>query len=189
MEREIILSSEEIHSICKDIAGKLDARFSANGVTTPIFIGVLKGSLNFMMDLIREVKTEIMTDYIQVSSYSGTSSTGAVILKKDLSLDITEKTICIIEDVIDTGLTMQYLTGYLKEKYNPKEVIIISLFDKIYLRKTDLHVDYTGKLLTDNKFLVGYGLDYNEFSRNTPYVYAATPADVKHWDELLNGNK
>ena len=189
MEHEIILSSEEIRDICKDIAGKLDARFAADCVEAPIFIGVLKGSLNFMMDLIREVKTEIKTDYIQVSSYSGTSSTGAVILKKDLSLDITGKTICIIEDVIDTGLTMQYLTGYLKEKYNPKEVIIISLFDKIYLRKTDLHVDYTGKVLTENKFLVGYGLDYNELSRNIPYVYVATPADVQHWDELLKENK
>lgn len=189
MEREIILSSEEIKVICKDIASKLDERFANNNVKAPIIVGVLKGSLNFMMDLIREIKTEIMTDYIQVSSYSGTSSTGAVILKKDLSLDITDRTVVIVEDVIDTGLTMQYLTGYLQEKHNPKEIIIVSLFDKLYLRKTDLHVDYTGKVLTENKFLVGYGLDYNELSRNIPYVYVATPADVQHWDELLKENK
>lgn len=185
MEREVILSSDEIKGICKDIAAKLDARFESENVVAPIVIGVLKGSLNFMMDLIKEMKTEVMTDYIQVSSYSGTSSTGAVILKKDLSLDITGRTIIIVEDVIDTGLTMQYLTGYLKDKHNPKEVIIVSLFDKLYLRKTDLHVDYTGKVLTENKFLVGYGLDYNEMSRNTPYVYVATSEDVKHWDKIL----
>ena len=185
MEREVILSSEQITAICKDIAGKLDDRFAAENIKAPIVIGVLKGSLNFMMDLIKEMKTEVMTDYIQVSSYSGTSSTGAVILKKDLSLDITGRTIVIVEDVIDTGLTMQYLTGYLQQKHNPKEIIIISLFDKLYLRKTDLHVDYTGKVLTENKFLVGYGLDYNELSRNVPYVYVATPEDVKHWDKVL----
>ncbi|MCQ2087504.1 MAG: hypoxanthine phosphoribosyltransferase [Bacilli bacterium] len=189
MEREIILSEQQIHDICKDIACKLDTRFEADGVKTPIVIGVLKGSVNFMMDLIREMKTEVMTDYIQVSSYSGTASTGAVILKKDLSLDITGKSIVIVEDVIDTGLTMQYLTGYLKEHHNPKEIIIVSLFDKLYLRKTDLHVDYTGKMLTENKFLVGYGLDYNEISRNVPYVYVAQSEDIKHWDELLKGIK
>lgn len=184
MEREIILSSEEIQAACKDIAAKLDDRFSKSEVKAPIFIGVLKGSLNFMMDLLKNIKSDCMTDYIQVSSYSGTSSTGAVILKKDLSLDITGKTVVIVEDVIDTGLTMQYLTGYLKEHHNPKEIIIVSLFDKLYLRKTDLHVDYTGKVLTENQFLVGYGLDYNEFSRNVPYVYVARKEDVEYWDSL-----
>lgn len=189
MEREIVLNSDEIQAACKDIAAKLDDRFARDNVKSPIFIGVLKGSINFMMDLLKYVKTDCITDYIQVSSYSGTNSTGAVILKKDLSLSITGRTVVIVEDVIDTGLTMEYLIGFLKEHHHPKEIIIVSLFDKLYLRKTDFHVDYTGKVLTENKFLVGYGLDYNEYARNIPYVYVATKEDVARWDLLNSENK
>lgn len=185
MEREIILSSEEIQSICKDIGSKLDKRFQDNNVVCPIFIGVLKGSLNFLMDLLKNVKAECMTDYIQVSSYSGTTSTGAVILKKDLTLNITNRTVVIVEDIVDTGLTMQYLIGYLNEHHHPKEIIVVSLFDKLYLRQTNLHVDYAGKVLLENKFLVGYGLDYNELSRNVPYVYAANNEDIDRWNNIL----
>jgi len=189
MEKNVILSREEIHEICVRIAGELDERFAKSNVELPIFIGVLKGSLNFMMDLIREVKHPIKTDYIQVSSYQGTSSTGAVILKKDISCPITGKTVVIIEDVIDTGLTMKYLVGYLKEKYSPKEVIIVSMFDKKHMRKADLSIDYAGKILTDDAFLIGYGLDYNELFRNLPDVLGATKEDIEAADKLLKENQ
>lgn len=189
MEKEIVLTSEEIHAICEDIASKLDNRFERDNVVLPVFVGVLKGSLNFMMDLLRCVKADVLTDYIQVTSYNGTSSTGAVILKKDLSIDVKGKTVVIVEDVVDTGLTMKYLIAYLKDKYQPKEVIVVALFDKLYLRQISLHVDYTGKVLRENKFLVGYGLDYKEVKRNVPYIYVARKEDIEQIDNLLEENK
>ena len=189
MEKEIVLAQEEIQSICKDIAGKLDERFDRDNVTLPVFVGVLKGSLNFMMDLLQNVKHDLLTDYIQVSSYNGTSSSGAVVLKKDLSIDIKDKTVIIVEDIVDTGLTMKYLIAYLKDKYQPKEVIVVALFDKLYLRQISLHVDYVGKVLRENKFLLGYGLDYRELKRNIPYIYAATQDEVDRMNDLLDKNK
>ena len=189
MEKEIVLTSEEIRAICEDIGTKLDERFARDNVSLPVFVGVLKGSLNFMMDLLRFVKTDLLTDYIQVTSYNGTSSTGAVILKKDLSIDVKGKTVVIVEDVVDTGLTMKYLIAYLKDKYQPKEVIVVALFDKLYLRQISLHVDYTGKVLRENKFLVGYGLDYREVKRNVPYIYVARKEDIEEIDNLLDNNK
>jgi len=189
MEQNIILSHNEIQEICKRIGSELDERFAKSNVSLPVFIGVLKGSLNFMMDLIKNVKTPIMTDYIQVSSYQGTSSTGAVILKKDISLNIKDKTVVIIEDIIDTGLTMKYLVGYLKEKYCPKEIIVCSLFGKEHMRKVDLTIDYVGKNLTDDAFLIGYGLDYNEVFRNLPDVIGATKEDIIAADKLLKENQ
>jgi len=189
MGKNVVVSREQIHDICVRIAGQLDERFAKDGVKLPVFIGVLKGSLNFMMDLIREVKSPIQTDYIQVSSYQGTNSTGAVILKKDISTSIAGRTVVIIEDVVDTGLTMKYLVGYLKEKYSPKEVIIVSMFDKQHMRKVDLTIDYVGKSLTEDLFLIGYGLDYNEIFRNLPDVIGATKEDIAEADKLLKENQ
>lgn len=189
MEKQIVLTQEEIKQICGDIASKLEQRFKKDDVTLPVFVGVLKGSLNFMMDLIQNINMDVLTDYIQVSSYNGTSSTGAVVLKKDISLDIKGKTVVIVEDVVDTGLTMKYLIAYLKDKYQPKEVIVVALFDKLYLRQISLHVDYVGKVLRENQFLLGYGLDYRELKRNVPYIYAATQEDVDNMNDLLDKNK
>jgi len=189
MEKEIVLTVEEIRVISEDIGNKLDKRFEESGVELPVFVGVLKGSLFFMMDLLRNIKHDLITDFIQVSSYNGTSSSGAVVLKKDLSVDIKGKTVVIVEDIVDTGLTMKYLIDYLKDKYQPKEVIVVALFDKLYLRQISLHVDYTGKVLRENKFLLGYGLDYREVKRNVPYIYVATDNDVKEMNDLLERNK
>lgn len=189
MKNEIVMTSEEIQATCKEIAAKLDDRFARDNVSVPIFVGVLKGAVNFFIDLLKNVKTTNKVDYIQASSYDGTSSTGKVTIKKDISTDIKGKTVVIVEDVVDTGITMKYLVEYFNEKYQPKEIIICSLFDKLYLRQTDLHVDYVGKVLKENKFLVGYGLDYNELHRNVPYVFVATKEDVSNWDKINEENK
>ena len=184
VNREIVLTREEIEDICFDIGSKLDTRFIKENVESPVFIGVLKGSLNFMMDLIKYITKPIQLDFIQASSYNGTQSSGAVILKKDISLDIKDKTIVIVEDVIDTGLTMEYLVGYLKKRYEPKEIIVVSLFDKLFMRKANIHIDYVGKTLDADKFLLGYGLDYNELYRNIPYVFNATKAEIDYADKI-----
>jgi hypoxanthine phosphoribosyltransferase len=105
-----------------------------------------------------------------------------------LTYDPEGRTIVICEDVVDTGLSMKYLVDYLKEKYHPKDIIVACLFDKVAARRCDVKIDYYGKRLEENAFLVGYGLDYRELHRNDAFVFVPTPEDVKEWDELLDKN-
>lgn len=182
--RELVLSSEQIHGICKDIGAKLTARLK-DEEKLPVFIGVMKGGLNFMMDLIKNVDMPILTDYIQISSYSGTESTGIINLKKDITMDCKGHTVVIVEDVIDTGYSMEYLKRFIAGKHQPKNIIVCALFSKEKMRKTQVRIDYCGKVLNENKFLVGYGLDYNELFRNTPYVFVPSPDEVEGYDKLL----
>lgn len=185
MKNKIILSEEEILVICKRIGAQLTERLKSEE-RTPLFLGVMKGALNFMFDLIKRVDRPILTDFIQISSYSGTQSTGKILLKREFETEIKNRTIIIIEDVIDTGVSMKYLVEHLKQHYEPKQILICSLFDKIYARKADIKIDYVGKVLTENFFLVGYGLDYNEIERNTPYVYVAEQEDIDKWNEEIH---
>ena len=114
------------------------------------------------------MKTPIILDMIQVSSYQGTESTGNVIMKKDLSVDIEGKKVLVVEDIIDTGYTLKYLKEYL-ESLNPKEVKIAVLLDKAERRKANIQVDYTGFVIP-NKFVVGYGFDIDDKYRNLSYI-------------------
>ncbi|MCI2068800.1 MAG: hypoxanthine phosphoribosyltransferase [Bacilli bacterium] len=182
--RQVILSEKELHEICVRIGGELNTRLKKEG-SLPVFVGVMKGGLNFMMDLIKQIDLPILTDYIQISSYSGTASTGIINLKKDLTLDVKDKTVVIVEDVIDTGYSMHYLKNYIVSKYHPKEVIIVALIDKTFLRKVEVKTDYCGTVMNENKFLMGYGLDYNELYRNVPYVYVPDKEEIAEYDHLL----
>ena len=138
-----------------------------------------------MMDLIKYIDIPIMFDFVEVSSYEGTQTTGTVKLVKDLTLSAEGKTIILVEDCVDTGLSMKYLVNYLQETYHPKRILICTLFNKLAIRRVDLNIDYSGMTLTENKFLIGYGLDYNEIDRNVPYVYTPTKYDLKKMDKLL----
>ncbi len=182
--KEIILSSEQLQEIEKSLGKQISDRFR-NSDSLPVFVGVMKGALNFMMDLIKYVDVPMVTDYIQISSYEGTESTGIIHLKKDLTLDVTNRSIIIIEDVIDTGFSLHYLKNYFINKFHPKEVIICCLIDKQASRKIDTKVDYVGYTLKENKFLMGYGLDYNELCRNINCVYVPEPEEIKEYDRLL----
>lgn len=183
MARNIVLSEEQIQAICGDIATKL-VKDLENEAKTPVFIGVLKGALNFMMDLIKKIDRPILTDYIQLSSYEGTNSTGSIVIKKMFDCDIKDRTVVIVEDVVDTGLSMNYLMDFLHANYKPKRILLVTLFDKEAARKCDIKIDYCGAKLTENAFLLGYGLDYNEYERNTGYVYTATKEDIENFDNL-----
>ena len=183
MEHKIILSENEIQDICKDIGSKLTERLKEEK-KPPLFLGVMKGALPFYCDLIKHVKITMVTDFIRLSSYDKTNSTGKVQIKNEFSTDVTDRTIVIVEDVVDTGLSMKFLIDYIKNNYKPKQIILVALFNKTFARKNDIKVDYVGKELTGSDFLMGYGLDYSEFDRNVPYVYAANPEDVKYWDSL-----
>lgn len=184
MNKKIILSEEEILNICKKIGSQLTERLK-NEERMPLFLGVMKGALNFMVDLIKRVERPILTDFIHISSYNGTQSTGKIMLKREFEIDIKNRTVVIVEDIIDTGISMKYLIDHLNKNYEPKQVIVCTLFDKIHDRVVDVKIDYVGKVLKENYFLVGYGLDYNEIERNTPYVYVAEKEDIDKWNEEI----
>ena len=183
-DREIVLSEQEIQDICNDIGQKLTKDLE-NEKRTPLFLGVMKGALNFMFDLIKRIDRPIFTDFIQISSYAGVQTTGKINLKKDFDMDIKNRTVVVVEDVVDTGISMKYLIDHLNENYKPKRIIICAMFDKVYARCEDIKIDYVGKVLKENCFLVGYGLDYNELERNVPYVYIAKPEDIDKWNEEI----
>ncbi len=178
-----ILSEKEIQKICKDIAKQIEKKFE-NTNSIPVLIGVMTGALPFMMDLIKNIKSYCLLDFIQVSSYSGTTSTGKITIKKDISENITGKDIVIIEDIIDTGLTFDFVTKYLSQTYHPKSITTVTLLDKKCMRKVQFEVDIVGKEIP-NEFVVGYGLDYNGLIRNTTNIYVPTKAEIEEIDSLL----
>ena len=130
MNKEILLTKEEIDSVCQRVAQEIKAALK-NEEKIPVFVGVLKGSVNFMMDLIKYVDIPLYTDYIQISSYQGTSSTGRIQLLKDLSFDCQGRSVVVIEDIIDTGSSMHFLIQHIKT-HNPKKIYICTLFNKEY---------------------------------------------------------
>lgn len=182
--REIILTHDEIIETCKRLGGELEKKFK-NSTSIPVFVCVLKGANNFFIDLIQNINMPIITDYLQVTSYNGTSSTGVIHLKKDITENITNKDLVIVEDVVDTGLTLNYIKQYIQIKYLPKSVTIVTLIDKKPLRKIDFNVDLSGIVLNENKFLCGYGFDYHELFRNIPYIFVPDKKEITEIDKLL----
>ncbi|MDQ3171466.1 MAG: hypoxanthine phosphoribosyltransferase [Acidobacteriota bacterium] len=133
-----------------------------------LLLGVLKGAFMFMADLMRQIGGDVTCDFIAVSSYVGTTSSGEVQIKKDVDSPLEGRTVIIVEDIVDTGLTLQYLQGIL-QKRNPKSLRTACLLSKPSRRKAKVPVDYIGFEIED-KFVVGYGLDFNERYRNLPYI-------------------
>lgn len=131
-------------------------------------ICILKGAIFFTVDLVKKIKTKIQLEVMQVSSYCGTETTGKITIKKDLENAISGKDVLIVEDIIDTGYTLQYLKEYLQTK-NPNSIKIAVLADKAECRKAEVKLDYTGFVIP-NQFVVGYGMDYDEIGRNLPYI-------------------
>ena len=132
-------------------------------------MGILKGASVFCADLIREINLDVNMDFMVVSSYgNGTNSSGTVKIIKDLDVDIENKNVLIVEDIIDSGLTLSSLVAALKTR-NPKSLKICTLLDKPERRTANIEVDYVGYVIED-KFIVGYGIDYAEKYRNLPYI-------------------
>ena len=133
-----------------------------------LLLGVLKGAFMFMADLMRHIDGEVTCDFIAVSSYVGTTSSGEVQIRKDVDSPLEGRTVIIVEDIVDTGLTLQYLQGILQER-KPRSLKTACLLSKPSRRKATVPVDYIGFEIED-KFVVGYGLDFNERYRNLPYI-------------------
>lgn len=162
---KVLYSKEELNKRIKELAQEIDENYNGEEV---IAICVLKGAVFFATDLLQEMKSDVELEFMQVSSYQGTESTGKIILKQDISKNIEGKNVLIIEDIIDTGHTMKYLKEYLLSK-NPKDLKIVVLLDKKERRQTEVEIDYTGFIIP-NKFVVGYGFDIDDKCRNIPYV-------------------
>ncbi len=177
---EIVCSKEEIKEICQRIGKELTNKFKDNAIP-PLFIGVLKGSLPFMMDLIKEVNCDIELDFVQYSSYIKTKSSGVVVLKKDIEKDITNRDVVVIEDIIDTGRTLDKFHNYLLSR-SPKSITTVVLLDKKSKREVETPVDYVGKEIED-KFVVGYGLDYQEYLRNIDHVFVIDEETLQRIDK------
>lgn len=161
----VIISAEELEAHVAEIGAQISRDFEGKD---PIFIGVLKGCFIFMADLMRHVNIKCSMDFMAVSSYSGTTSTGAVKINKDLSEDIEGRHIIIVEDILDSGVTLNYLKNFLLVR-KPASISIATLMDKPARRKADVYADYSCFEIPD-AFVVGYGLDYNERYRNLPYI-------------------
>ena len=166
----VLISKDEIESRVAEMGRRITADFRDKD---PIFVGVLKGCFIFMADLMRHVDIKCTMDFMAVSSYSGTSSTGAVKITKDLSEDIEGRHVIIVEDILDSGVTLSYLKQYLMVR-RPASITIATLMDKPARRKADVYADYSCFEVPD-AFVVGYGLDYDEHYRNLPYIGVLRP--------------
>lgn len=164
---ESVLFSEEIlKAKAMELAAKISKDYPEGD---KIFVGVLKGSVMFVADLMRCMEVNVTMDFMSVSSYGASSeSSGVVRILKDLDFDIENKDVFIIEDIIDTGNTLKYLYEYLKARH-PRVLKIVCLLDKPERRTADIKADYIGFSIPD-AFVVGYGLDYAEKYRNLPYI-------------------
>jgi hypoxanthine phosphoribosyltransferase len=169
---EILLTEEEIAAKVADLGRQVTAAYAGRNLT---LVSVLKGSLPFMADLMRHIPLPLRIDLMEVSSYGGTTteSSGLVRIIKDLSASIAGEDVLLVEDIIDTGLTLNYLVRYLRGK-NPASLRICTLLDKPARRLVDIPVDFIGFQIPD-QFVVGYGLDYGERYRNLRFVGVLRP--------------
>lgn len=168
---KILVSEEELKKIVKKLAEQIDKDYSQKEL---IIVGVLKGSALFMADLIRALENDFKIDFVVVSSYANASeSSGRVNLIKDVSQSVKGKDVLIVEDIIDSGNTLNFLVNYFYTK-NADSVKIVTLFDKPDRRQVEVPVQYVGKIIPD-VFIVGYGLDYAENYRTLPYVGILKP--------------
>lgn len=169
--QEVLISEEEIQSKIKELGTQLSVKYEGKN---PLVICVLKGAFIFMADLVKSITVPLELDFMAVSSYGvSTKSSGVVKIIKDLDASVEGRDVLIVEDIIDSGLTLTHLIELLKSR-NANSVCVVTLFDKPARRTVDLEADYTGFTLPD-AFVVGYGLDYAERYRNLPYIGILKP--------------
>lgn len=164
--KKVLLTEEEIQNRIKELGKQITKDYKNKKL---VMISVLKGSILFISDLMRAVDLHMKIDFMSISTYcGGTKSTGVVKILKDLDMDIEGHDILIVEDILDSGLTLGYIRELLLKR-NPSSIKIATLLDKVEKRKFDIQADYVGFNLPD-EFVIGYGLDYQEEYRNLPYI-------------------
>jgi len=172
---KILVDRQQIAEKVKELGKRISSDYKDKQL---VVVGVLKGGFIFLADLMREITIPVDVDFISVSSYgSATESSGVVRIIKDLDVDITGKHVLIVEDLVDTGLTLKHLKELLSTR-KPLSVKICTAFDKPSRRKIEIDVDYDGIVVPD-EFIVGYGLDYAGKYRNLPDVCTLKPSAIK----------
>lgn len=175
---KVLIEADEVQAFVKRIAEEINRDYKGKKV---MLICVLKGAFIFLGDLIRYLDVECEVDFMAVSSYEGVKSTGVVRILKDLDSDISGKHVIVVEDIVDTGLTLDHLTNLLATR-GPASIRVCTAFDKPSRRKVETTVDYIGRSIPD-EFIVGYGLDFDEFYRNLPYVAVLEDDPAEELDE------
>ena len=165
--KKILISEEEIVKRCEELGRQITADYEAKQ-EAPLLVGLLKGSVPFLAELIKHIDMDIMFDFMDVSSYEGTQSVGNIRVIKDLDSSINGVSILLVEDIVDTGRTLAEVKRMLLNK-GAKEVKIVSLLDKPQRRVVDISADYVG-FAVPNEFVSGYGVDFDQKYRNLPYV-------------------
>jgi hypoxanthine phosphoribosyltransferase len=169
--QEVLYSEEQIQDKIKELGEQISSEYEGKN---PLVICVLKGAFIFMADLVKQIKVPLELDFMAVSSYGqSTKSSGVVKIIKDLDVPVEGRHILIVEDIIDSGLTLSYLIDVL-ERRNAKSISVVALFNKPARRTVELEPDYSGYELPD-EFVVGYGLDYAEKYRNLPFIGILKP--------------
>jgi len=167
MKQELLIHQETIKSRIKELARRISSDYSGK---EPVFVGILNGSVFFFADIAREMTIPLKIDFIRAASYgSGNSSSGSVRLTKGLEIPVKDKPVILVEDIVDTGLTLSKILDIITEQ-SPESIKICALIDKQERRKKDITIDYCG-FQVEEGFLVGYGLDYNEQFRCLNDIY------------------
>ena len=167
---KVLVSEEEIKQICKKLGEQISKDYEGKKL---LLVSVLKGAIVFMADIMRNITCDCEIDFMAVSSYSGTKTTGVVKFKKDLDINPDGCDILLVEDILDSGITLSYLKGVLLDRH-AASIKVCAFLDKPANRQADIKADYVGKVIPD-EFVVGYGLDYDEKYRNLPYVGVLSP--------------
>lgn len=169
---KILISEEELHSRIAQLGEEITRDYAGKD---PVILGVLKGVVVFYADMIRQIRVPCQMDFMWISSYAGANSTGKMLVRQDVTADIAGRHVLILEDIFDTGNSLEFTVNHLKEK-NPASIKICTLLDKPERRRpgVTLQADYVGFTIP-NAFVVGYGLDYDEKYRNLPYVGILKP--------------
>ena len=168
---KVLVTRDEIAKAVKELGARITKDYAG---TAPVLIGILKGAVVFYSDLIREIDLPLTTEFMAISSYgSATKSSGVVQVLKDLNRDITGKDVMIVEDIVDSGMTLSYLKKYLADR-GASSIKIVTLLDKPARRRVELTADYFCFTIPD-EFVVGYGLDYDEKYRNLPDIGVLHP--------------
>ena len=172
----ILISEETLQNRIKEMAEEISRDYTGKD---PVFVGVLKGVVFFFSDFVKQVTIPCQIDFMCISSYSGTESTGNMKVKMDVSTDIKGRNVIILEDIFDTGSSLNFTYHHLLSM-EPASLKIVTLLDKPERRKPEVTVkaDYTGFVIP-NEFVIGYGMDYNEYYRNLPYIGILKPEIYK----------
>ena len=164
--KKVLISEEEIIKRCKELGAQISKDYTDEDHL--LVVGVLKGSVPFLAELIKHIDLQIQLDFMAASSYQGTESLGDIKILKDLDTSMVDRKVLLVEDIVDTGITIKGLKRIMYNK-GARDVKVVSLLDKPSRRQVEVEADYTGFKI-ENEFVIGFGLDYNQKYRNLPFI-------------------